>query len=58
MKHFSYDPFIALGGKQNCTGGALRARAVDHDVSIRSTNAASVGQHAARAVDLSTPSAR
>ena len=35
MKHFSYDPFSVLGGKENCTVGALRARAVGHDVSIQ-----------------------
>ncbi len=34
MKHFSYDPFTVLGGKENCTVGALRAQAVGHDVSI------------------------
>ncbi len=42
----------------SCTVGALRASAAGHDVSIRSTNAAKVGQHASRAVDLSVPSAR
>jgi hypothetical protein len=36
MRHFSYDPFTALGGKENCTVGALRARAVGHDISIQS----------------------
>ena len=34
MRHFRYDPFTALGGKENCTVGALRAEAVGHDVSI------------------------
>jgi hypothetical protein len=58
MKHFSYDPFTVLGGKENCTVAALRARAIGHDVAIRSTNASRVGHHAARAVDLSTPAAR
>jgi predicted TIM-barrel fold metal-dependent hydrolase len=55
MKHFSYDPFTALGGRESCTVGALRARAAGHDVSIRSTNASRVGKHAARSVDLSVP---
>jgi predicted TIM-barrel fold metal-dependent hydrolase len=39
MKHFRYDPFTVLGGRQNCTVGALRAQARGHDVSIRPTNA-------------------
>ena len=39
MRHFSYDPFSILGGRENCTVGALRANAEGHDVSIRSTNA-------------------
>jgi hypothetical protein len=52
MKHFHYDPFSVLGGKEKCTVGALRATATGHDVAIRSTNARRVGQHAARAVDL------
>jgi predicted TIM-barrel fold metal-dependent hydrolase len=37
MHHFSYDPFSAQGGKENCTVAALRARAAGHDVSIRSS---------------------
>jgi len=52
MKHFSYDPFAVLGGKENCTVGALRARAKGHDVSIRSTNPSKVGGHATKATDL------
>ena len=35
MKHYSFDPFTVLGGKQNCTVGALRRQAAGHDVSIR-----------------------
>ena len=58
MTHFSYDPISALGGKPNCTVRALRAQAVGHDVSIRSTNASSVGQHKTRSIDLGVPSAR
>ena len=56
MKHFSFDPFTTLGGKENCTVSALRMNAAGHDVSIRSTNASKVGQHAARSVDLAVPS--
>ena len=37
MRHFEYDPFSTLGGRENCTVGALRAQAVGHDVSVRST---------------------
>ena len=55
MRNFSYDPFSILGGRENCTVGALRAKAAGHDVSIRSTNASKVGQHATRAVDLAVP---
>ena len=56
MKHFSYDPFSVLGGRENCTVGALRAKAAGHDVSIRSVSTGKVGQHAARATDLPVPS--
>jgi predicted TIM-barrel fold metal-dependent hydrolase len=38
MRHFAYDPFSALGGRENCTVGALRGLAVGHDVSVRSTH--------------------
>ena len=58
MRHFSYDPFAVLGAKEKCTVGALRATAIGHDVSIRSTNVDKVGQHKALATDLSVPSAR
>jgi hypothetical protein len=56
MKHFQYDPFSIVGGREQCTVGALRARAVGHDVAIRSTNAAKVGTHATAATDLYVPS--
>ena len=52
MRHFSYDPFSVLGGREKCTVGALRASAVGHDVAIRSTNASKVGAHATLATDL------
>jgi hypothetical protein len=47
-----------LGGKENCTVGALRASAAGHDVSVRSVAAEKVGQHASRAVDLAVPGSR
>ena len=37
MRHFAYDPFSVLGGRENCTVGALREQAAGHDVSVRST---------------------
>ncbi|HMK62529.1 MAG TPA: amidohydrolase family protein [Acidimicrobiales bacterium] len=52
MRHFSYDPFGTLGGKENCTVGALRAKAAGHDVAIRSVRPDKVGAHAVRAADL------
>jgi hypothetical protein len=55
MKHFHYDPFSVLGGRDNCTVASLRARAEGHDVAIRSVNPDAVGRHAARAVDLPVP---
>jgi len=55
MRHFDYDPFSVLGGREKCTVGALRAQAADHDISIRSTNASKVGHHATRSVDLAVP---
>ena len=58
MKHFSYDPFTVLGGRDACTVGALRARAIGHDVEIRSTNSRAVGHHAVRSVDLVAPDLR
>jgi len=52
MNHFHYDPFSVLGGRENCTVGALRLKAAGHDVSIRSTNASKVGHHATKSTDL------
>jgi predicted TIM-barrel fold metal-dependent hydrolase len=37
MNLWQYDPFTALGGRQHCTVGALRAQAVGWDVSIKAT---------------------
>ena len=36
MRHFHYDPFSVLGGRQNCTVSALRSQVKDHDISIKS----------------------
>lgn len=36
MRHFNYDPFSVLGGRQNCTVSALRSQVIDHDISIKS----------------------
>lgn len=36
MRHFNYDPFSVLGGRQNCTVSALRSQVKDHDISIKS----------------------
>jgi hypothetical protein len=36
MRHFQYDPFSVLGGRANCTVGALRKQVEGHDVSIKS----------------------
>ncbi len=52
MEQFSYDPFSVLGGRDNCTVGALRAGAAGHDVSERSTNASKVGGHKTLSTDL------
>jgi predicted TIM-barrel fold metal-dependent hydrolase len=58
MKHFSYDPFSVLGGKDNCTVGALRARAIGHDVSIKSTGKVTAAAGGVRASDLPIPGNR
>ena len=52
MHHFHYDPFTVLGGKENCTVGALRKRAVGHDVSIQSKARDGVEKRGTRSVDL------
>ena len=36
MRDFSYDPFPALGGRENCTVGALRAKAAHVDTTPKS----------------------
>ena len=52
MKHFSYDPFAVLGGRDACTVGALRARAVGHDISIQAKARQAPGTGATKASDL------
>ncbi len=52
MRHFSYDPFSILGGREACTVGALRATAAGHDVAIRSTKAKAPATKQVRASDL------
>ena len=51
MNHFSYDPFTALGGRDKCTVGALRARAVGHDISIKAQSTGEI-HHKTLATDL------
>jgi predicted TIM-barrel fold metal-dependent hydrolase len=51
MRNFGWDPF-SVRPRSESTVGALRAEAAGHDVSIRSTNAAAVGRHATKSVDL------
>jgi predicted TIM-barrel fold metal-dependent hydrolase len=58
MRHFQYDPFNVLGGRDECTVGALRARALGRDVAIKSVRPDMVGKHAARSVDLGVPELR
>jgi predicted TIM-barrel fold metal-dependent hydrolase len=52
MRHFHYDPFAALGGREQCTVGALRARAEGHDVAIRSQVRDSIARRGTLAADL------
>jgi hypothetical protein len=58
MRHFQYDPFSALGGREQCTVGALRKRAIGHDVAIRSVKATAVTRPAPWATDLAVPDIR
>jgi len=53
MKHFNYDPFPAMGGRDSCTVGALRERAKGHDVSIKSVSAPK--DHANKSSDFALP---
>lgn len=60
MRHFQYDPFQILGGRDNCTVGALRAQVEGHDVTIRSQKRAGQGggSAATAAADLVKMAAR
>src|ERR687892_73304 len=54
MRLFNFDP-PSVRPREECTVGALRQRAVGHDISVRSTNRSHVGAHKARATDLEVP---
>ena len=58
MRHFHYDPFTTLGGKENCTVAALREQAVGHDVSIQARNLDSIEKRGTRSVDLLSVASR
>ena len=58
MHHFQYDPFTALGGKEHCTVGSLRARVPGRDVSIRSQARDGVAKLGTLASDLAGVHAR
>ncbi|MCB1284330.1 MAG: amidohydrolase, partial [Microthrixaceae bacterium] len=58
MKHFGFDPFSVLGGRENCTVAALRANAAGHDVSIRSTKAKVNSGNVVRSNELGAALAR
>jgi predicted TIM-barrel fold metal-dependent hydrolase len=53
MHHYNFDPFTVLGGRENCTVGALRAQVDGHDVAIRAQRRdGDDGSHATKASDL------
>jgi hypothetical protein len=52
MRHFHYDPFTTLGGKENCTVGALRSQVPGRDVSTRSQLRDRIDKRGTRSVDL------
>ncbi len=54
MHHFSFDPFSVMA-REDCTVGALRARAAGHDVSIRATTQGEHKAHATLATELAKP---
>ena len=51
MRLFHYDPFDAMGGRDECTVAALRRRAVGHDISVRATGKVS-GHKGSKASEL------
>ncbi len=54
MRLFNYDPFTALGGRDQCTVGALRAAAGDWDVSVVARGIKASGTGAMDLLRLST----
>ena len=53
MRQYHFDPFTALGGRKNCTVGALREQVHGHDVAIRARRRdGDDGSHATHAADL------
>jgi predicted TIM-barrel fold metal-dependent hydrolase len=58
MRLFHYDPFSVLGGKESCTVGSLRRRAVGHDTSIRSQRRDGRDRAGIRSADLAAAGGR
>ena len=52
MQHFQYDPFTALGGRENCTVGALRQRPSATTSRSDRRGARNVGKHANKSADF------
>jgi predicted TIM-barrel fold metal-dependent hydrolase len=58
MRLFNYDPFTVLGGRANCTVGALRQQVEGHDVAIRSQRRGAKKDAANAAAELVAMAAR
>jgi len=43
MRHYKFDPFATLGGREKCTVGALREQAAGWDVSIQARGIKATG---------------
>jgi predicted TIM-barrel fold metal-dependent hydrolase len=52
MKQYGYDPFSVLGGRENCTVGALRKQVEGHDVAIKSQRRDGEQKGSVKASDL------
>lgn len=52
MRHYQYDPFSILGGREKCTVGALRQQVDGHDVQIKSQSKAGAQRGSVNAGDL------
>jgi predicted TIM-barrel fold metal-dependent hydrolase len=52
MRHFQFDPFSALGGRDKCTVGALRQQVKGHDIAIRSRRVNGEHENSVSAADL------